>query len=181
MIETEKLMHPEDDFVSAFPGLGFQNRFCVQTTGEPIVVCDPTYIADVYNSEDEVAASVRKNGAFLMDFGGDSSCPVFWKSPYVLFPLSMHLSDDERDAPLDAKVWAEVIGTDSGSFVFLPYSDALLPEVKVSILNLIEEGNAALLPAPPGTWTLMYEQFEPPQDNMIALYRNIVLRREQDP
>ena len=75
MIETQRLVEPGNDFVATFPGLNFRNRHSVVTTGEKVLLVDPTYIADVYNSTDEVASFLREQGLFLMDFGGDTTVP----------------------------------------------------------------------------------------------------------
>jgi hypothetical protein len=106
MIDIARLCFPDDDFTSAFQELGFSIRFTLETSGEPILVCDPNYLADVYNSEDEIASFVRRHGAFLMNFGGDSSCPVWWEPPFALFLLSAHLPDD-LPRPPSAKMWVE--------------------------------------------------------------------------
>ena len=180
MIDIARLSIPEEDLMSAFPELGFSNRFALDTRGEAILVCDPISLADVYNSKDDVASFVREHGAFLMDFGGDTSCPVWWRAPFVLFPLSMHLPADLRQPP-GTELWVDEIATDSGSFVYLPLTESLPPELSAMLPDLIESGEVARLPVPAGHWQLLYEQFEPPQDNMAGLYRNIVLKRTQAP
>ena len=75
MIETRRLITPTDDFRTAFPGLNFRNRRSLATTGEKVLLVDPIYIADVYNSTDDVASFLRDQGLFLMDFGGGHDCP----------------------------------------------------------------------------------------------------------
>lgn len=81
MIDPRRLIRSTDKFHAAFPGLNFPETFAFQTRGEPVLVTDPTYLADVYNSPVEPALSLREHGCFLMDFGGDTSCPVWWKPP----------------------------------------------------------------------------------------------------
>jgi hypothetical protein len=174
VVETQRLVEPGDDFVAAFPGLNFRNRRSVVTTGEKVLLVDPTYIADVYNSTDEVATFLRDQGLFLMDFGGDTSVPVWWKPPFLLMPISMH--HENFDAPSGAEVLAEEIGCDSGSFVFLPLSADMPRGVQSKVTEVLRENNAVPLRIPAGRWTAFYEQFEPPQANMVGLYRNIVLK-----
>ncbi len=65
MIERQRLIKPADDFVAAFPGLNFRNRRSFVTAGEKVLLVDPTYIADVYNSTDEIASFLRDHGLFL--------------------------------------------------------------------------------------------------------------------
>jgi hypothetical protein len=82
VVETRRLIKPADDFRDAFPGLNFRNRRSLATTGEKVLLVDPIYIADVYNSTDEIASFLRDRGLFLMDFGGDTAVPVWWEEPY---------------------------------------------------------------------------------------------------
>ena len=174
MVETRRLVESADDFVAAFPGLNFRNRRSLVTTGEKLLLVDPIYIADVYNSTDEVASFLRDRGLFLMDFGGDTAVPVWWKPPFLVMPISMH--QQNFDAPSGAEVLAEQIGCDSGSFVFLPLSADMPHGVQSKVKEVLGENNAVVLPLPAGRWTAFYEQFEPPQANMVGLYRNVVLK-----
>ena len=173
MVDTQRLVEPGDDFVAAFPGLNFRNRRSVVTAGEKVLLVDPTYIADVYNSMDEVATYLRDHGLFLMDFGGDSSAPVWWKPPFLLIPISMHNQD--LNAASGAEVLTEEIGCDSGSFVFLPLSADMPRTVQSKVEEVLGESSGVALRLPAGHWSAFYEQFEAPQASMVSLYRNVVL------
>lgn len=173
MVETRRLVEPADDFVAAFPGLNFRNRRSLVTTGEKVLLVDPIYIADVYNSTNEVASFLRDRGLFLMDFGGDTAVPVWWKPPFLVMPISMHR--ENLDAPSGADVLTEQIGCDSASFVFLPLSADVPRGVQSKVKEVLGDNNAVALPLPAGRWTAFYEQFEAPQLNMVGLYRNVVL------
>lgn len=174
MVETQRLIAPTDDFKAAFPGLGFSNFRSFVTRGEKVLLVDPIYIADVYNSTDEVASYLRAHGLFLMDFGGDTAVPVWWTPPYLLMPVSMHIR--EWLVPAGAAVLTTEIGCDSGSFMFLPLSQDLPFCVEKRVMETLEENNAIALRLPAGHWTAYYEQFEAPHANMVACYRNIVLQ-----
>ncbi|HYV39160.1 MAG TPA: hypothetical protein VE988_25965 [Gemmataceae bacterium] len=176
MVETKRLIKAPDDFKSAFPNLNFRNRRTIVTTGERVVLVDPTYIADVYNATDEIASFLRDQGLILMDFGGDTAVPVWWKPPFLVMPISMHLSEDDLKPPKGAKVLTEEIGCDSGSFVFLPFSSTVPSSVRNKVEEVLQKANAVSMRLPAGRWTAYYEQFEPPQKNMVGLYRNIVLK-----
>jgi len=178
MIDEKRLITPSDDFENAFPGLGFRNIFSVESYGLGIFICDPTYISDVYNSKDDLSSFLRKHGSFLMDFGGDFSSPIWWQDPYALFPLSRHYSLDNFVPPKGAEMIVDDIGVDSGSLVFLPSIDAIPQELESILDKLIGERNAVLMPALKGIWTFFYEQYDPPQENMTGLYRNIVMKYE---
>jgi len=174
VVETQRLIEPEDDFVAAFPGLNFRNRRSLITVGEKILLVDPIYVADVYNSTDEIASFLRDRGLFLMDFGGDTAVPVWWKEPFLVMPISMH--HENRDAPSGAEVLAKEIGCDSGSFVFLPLSVDMPPAVQSKVKEVLGKNIAVALPLPAGCWIAFYEQFEAPEANMLNLYRNVVLK-----
>lgn len=174
MVERKRLVEPADDFVAVFPKLNFRNRRSLDTAGEHLLIVDPTYVADVYNSTDAIASFLRDQGLFLMDFGGATAVPVWWKAPFMVMPISMH--NVNRNAPPDAKVLTEEIGCDSGSFVFLPLSEDIPPSVQSEVMTLLGKNNAVALQIPAGRWTAYYEQFESPSTNAVGLYRNIVLK-----
>lgn len=176
IVDTRRLKRPADDFKSAFPNLNFRNRHYLVTAGEKLLLVDPTYIADVYNSRDAAASFLRDQGLFLMDFGGDISAPIWWKPPFLVMPISMHFSEEDLTPPKDTKVLSEEIGCDSGSFVFLPLSANVPLGVRRKVKDALEQKNAVALRLPPGRWTAYYEQFKAPQRNMVGLYRNIVLK-----
>jgi hypothetical protein len=176
MVQEDRLISPPDDFEKAFPGLGFPNKFILETTGEPILVTDPTYLADVYNTRDEESDFLRSRGVFLMDFGGDISCPALWKSPYLLLPL---VDNDDSAAQEEAAALTNEIACDSGSLVFLPYRPPFPASLKDVIAALLQENNAWLLSLPAGRWHFYYEQYPSPSPNQAGLFRNIVARHEQ--
>ena len=174
MVETRRLIKPADDFIAAFPGLNFRNRRSLVTAGEKMLLVDPTYVADVYNSTDKLASFLRRQGLFLMDFGGDTAVPVWWKPPFLVMPISMHL--ENLRPPSGVKVLTEEIGCDSGSFVFLPLPAKIPARVRRKVNEVLRHNNALLLRLPAGRWTAYYAQFDAPRANMVGLYRNIVLK-----
>ena len=48
--------------------------------------------------------------------------------------------------------------------------------VQSKVKEVLGDNNGVALRLPAGRWTAFYEQFEPPQANMVALYRNVVLK-----
>lgn len=180
MVDPERLIEPRALFRQAFPGLGFREVYSFRTSGNPVLVTDPIYLADVYNSKDEIASFVRDSGVIIMDFGGDVSCPVWWQHPYALLPISLHLPEDDVVPPQGATVLADAdtAGCDSGSFVFLPITEDLPPALRAEVEGVVARRSGALLELPPGRWRVFYEQWDPPQPGAKGLYRNIVLRWE---
>ncbi len=169
---------PNEDLGDAVAGLKFRGLFSLETHGEPVLLTDPIYLADIYNSkDDERAVYVRGHGVLLVDFGGDTGGPVWWQPPYLLLPISMHYKDGPTP-PRGVKVLADEVGCDSGSFVFLPVTDQMPASLKREIQEVVRKRNGALLPLPAGRYSFFYEQFDAPQSNMVAMYRNIVARKD---
>jgi hypothetical protein len=178
IVNPNRLTKPEDKFHKAFPEFNFREVYSFQTSGEPVLLTDPTYLADVYNSGDEIASFLRAHGIFVIDFGGDVSSPVWWQPPFVLLPISMHISDRDLEPPEEVTVLAEEVGTDSGSFVFLPLTEELPWALKARVDKVLAENNGALLELPAGKWGVFYEQQDAPEERLKSLYRNIVLKWE---
>jgi hypothetical protein len=57
MIDPGRLVDPQDNFRSTFPRVDFRDVYELATAGEQLLVTDPTYLADVYNSTDEATAT----------------------------------------------------------------------------------------------------------------------------
>ncbi len=177
VVDPNRLIKPQDRFREGFPELGFREVYSFRTSGESILITDPIYLADVYNSKDAISAFLRANGVFVMDFGGDVSGPVWWQPPFVLLPISMHLSED-LEPPEGVTILADEVGTDSGSFVFLPLTKDIPSELKAQVDEVLSKNNGAALALPAGKWSVFYEQWSPPEERLNSLYRNIVLRWE---
>lgn len=163
IVDRKRLIKPQDKFRESFLELGFRDAFSFHTSGQPILVTDPIYLADVYNSKDETASFLRANGVFVMDFGGDVHGPVWWQPPFALIPISMHLSDKGLEPPEGVRVLAEEVGTDSGSFVFLPFAKDFPSALKAKVDQVLAENNGALLELPTGNWSVWYEQWDAPE------------------
>lgn len=177
---TGRLIVPSNEILEAdvFEGLEFSGTFSLETHGEPVLLTDPIYLADIYNlKDDERATYIRKHGVLLVDFGGDIGSPVWWQPPYLRMPISAHYED--KSAPTrGAQVLADEVRCDSGSFVFLPVTDQMPASLKREVERVVREGDGALLSLPTGRYSFFYEQFDAPEPNMAAMYRNIVARKD---
>jgi hypothetical protein len=178
IVDPNRLIKPKDRFREGFPELDFREVYSFHTSGQPVLITDPIYLADVYNSKDEIASFLRAHGVFIMDFGGDVSGPVWWQHPFVLLPISMHSSDEDLEPPEGVTVLADEVGTDSGSFVFLPFTEDMPRALKAEVDEVLVKRNGALLELPVGNWSVLYEQWDAPEERLNSLYRNIVLRWE---
>ena len=156
MVEKFRLIRPEFNLRVRFPALDFSDRNTFQTGGEAVLVTDPTYLADVYNSQGGMASFVRQNGVFVLDFGGDRSGPVWWQPPFLKIAFVV----DSGKPPPDTTVLADEVGCDSGSLVFLPLTKALPSRLRAQVDRVLAEDNGAALPLPAGIWTVKYEQHD---------------------
>lgn len=153
---------PIEDTRLLFPELDFTGADTFELAGEELLITDPIYLADVYNpSGDAVAAHVRAVGVVVGDFGGDASCPVWWRDPYLLLPLSLTPSHDPAMVAGAIRV-ADEIGCDSGSFVFLPLRPDAPPSVRAAVERVMIDRNGARVRLPMGKYRVCYEQHEPP-------------------
>ncbi len=172
IIDPDKLILPQPNLKARFSDLDFRDCLTFHTNGEPVLVTDPIYLADVYNVPNGLASVVRQRGVIVTDFGGDRSGPIFWQFPFAL------LAFGTRHDPPEAAVLAEEVGCDSGSFVFLPVTADLPPALTAKIADVLEKKNGASLVLPAGEWTVLFEQHQPRFNDDVEDSRNIVLRWE---
>ena len=176
-VDPSRLVEIED-FSEAFDGLGFSGARSFITIGEPVLLVDPIYVADVFNpSDDDTTQFLRRNGVFVADFGGDTNAPVWWSDPHLVMPISMNFPE-EFAVPSSTQELVSEVRCDSGSFMFLPLVEEIPTPVCQFVSSVERERDCALLPLPPGKYTVYYEQFPPPQPNMAGLFRNIVAIRD---
>jgi hypothetical protein len=177
-VDQKRLLKPDDEFRAGFPDLDFQEVYTFQTYGEEVLITDPIYLADVYNSKGEIASFLREYGVFVMSFGGDIECPVWYQDRHFLLPISDHLLSEVMNPPEDVVVLAEEVGTDSGSFLFLPVTSNLHPSLKQKIKSVLAKGNGEMLPLQAGKWAIYYEQWDVPEGSFPTFYRNVVGQME---
>lgn len=135
------------------------------------------YLANVYNpNNDPVAQYVRSNGVIVTDFGGDSSCAVWWKDPILLLPLSLHPPRRPHVFKGATKV-AQEVGCDSGSFLFLPLSRDMPGLVKAAVKEVLADNNGARVRLSPGTYRVFYEQHDVPKREYPSFGRHVVAQR----
>lgn len=177
MVEVERLIPPDDNFCSLFPGLGFRDVYSLVTAGEPVLVTDPIYVADVYNSTDEPSLFLKNRGVFIGNFGGDIRCPIWCQPPFLILPIS-NCDPDDAEPPEGIEVLAEDIHCDSGSLVFLPMTGDLPEKLSRSIEQVLHDHNGVVLNIPGGKWVFYYEQFPAPSQQLAGLFRNVVVQHE---
>ncbi|HWB19253.1 MAG TPA: hypothetical protein VG711_03050 [Phycisphaerales bacterium] len=140
-------------------------------------MCDPTYLADAKNRHrQEIVDNLIGKGVTVSDCGGDAEAPVWWRSPYLVLPISAHYDSSNNDpVSYGAECLAESVGCDSGMFVFLEMNDDMPSGVAAAIHNVIDRRIGSVIEIPPGKYRLYLEQCEGYAEARLAsLYRNIV-------
>ena len=175
-IAEESRLIPIPDLHEWYPNLDFSGRAELVTTGEPVFVTDPVYLADVYNPNDDPNATyLRHRAVIVSDFGGDTAAPVWWKPPFLVVPTSLSA---QLELPAGAVELAEQIGCDSGSFVFIAASADMPLDLSEKIDEVERGNNGAHLRLPAGAYRFHLEQFTPKREHKHwpHLYRNVVIQ-----
>ncbi len=171
-VADSRLIAPDDNLAENSPGLGFRNETCVAVSSEYLYISDPTYIADIYNSNDSFSAYLKQNGVVLANFGGDTDGPIYYKDPYVLILIASQ-SENNLDAGGVLNVFDD-IGTDSGSFIVFAERDDIPADMRPVIGALQADSLLAKIKVANGNYCAFYEQWD---GDPAAFYRNIVLKR----
>ncbi len=176
LVDPDRL-RPIENPQNDFPGLGFTGKDSFGLDGG-LLITDPICLADVYNTDDPVAAYLRTNGVIVYGFGGDETCPVWWKEPFLLLPLSLVSSRDPAAVPGAIRVAANVM-CDSGSFLFLPLRADQPSPVSSVIEKVLAKRTGVQLQLPPGQYRVWYEQHDAPKGWPQTFARNVVVCRER--
>ena len=145
---------------------------------EFLLIVDLAHIGSILNPYNSPSASyVRTYGVFVQSYIRPESCPVFWRDPFILLPLSHHLIDNLRSYTDIERVVGSV-SCPSGSLLLLPVRE----DIPTSLGKLMDEAIAseggAKIKLPNGAYRVFYEQFDVPGGSRQELYRNIVFQKQ---
>ncbi|MEM7227521.1 MAG: hypothetical protein AAF432_01770 [Planctomycetota bacterium] len=131
-----------------YPDLGFSGIDTIDVPDGTLLMCDPTYLCDAYNSTDDpVAAYVRANGVIIMQTDGDGRWPIWLLGSKLIVPIAV---PDEMK-PRRSRVSSFEIAVDSASFVCLSIDDSTPEAVRQAMLK--GHVDRACLTVKPGTYT----------------------------
>ncbi|MCA9296928.1 MAG: hypothetical protein KC983_10425, partial [Phycisphaerales bacterium] len=120
LLRRAKKFEPIQDPREWYPDLGFGGLDRLEVPAGRILVCDPIYLCDPYNrNDDPVAAYVKKHGVFIVDLEGDGAYPIWQIGSKIIVPT--HTPEDMK--PRSARSAPFEIDVDSSSFVFLSIDD----------------------------------------------------------
>lgn len=143
-----------------------------------LLIVDIAYIGGILNPYNSPLASyVRTHGVFVQSYIRPESCPVFWRDPLMLLPLSQHLNENLMGYA-DIGELVGNISCSSGSFLLLPVREDI-PTPLGSLMDeaLASEGGVKIK-LPNGIYRIFYEQFETPERTKKEFYQNIVVQKQ---
>ena len=143
-----------------------------------LLITDPIHLGETVNASTDPSASyVQRRGLTVTYYGGKASCPVLWRTPYLVLPLSLSLQK-KFSLPADTETLAEKISCHSGSLLFLPLATNMPRSVRDQINWICTDQNGAKIKLAAGTYRVFYEQLEFPPGSREELYRNIVAQKQ---
>jgi hypothetical protein len=145
---------------------------------EFLLITDPIHLGQTMNASTDPSASyVQTRGLTVTHYGGKASCPVLWRNPYLLLPLSQSLKE-KLLLPSDTKTLAEKISCHSGSLLFLPLGADVPQSLRDQLNKVCTDQNGAKIRLAAGTYRVFYEQLKSPQGSQEELYRNVVAQKQ---
>jgi hypothetical protein len=145
---------------------------------ELLLIVDLVHIGSILNPYNSPSASyVRTHGVVVGSYRRDVACPVFWRHPFLLLPLSCHLNENLTAYKEIGKVLGRV-SCSSGTFLLVP----IRKEMPESLSRLMSEALAKeagiQIKIPNGTYRVFYEQFKVPEGAKKELYQNIAVQKQ---
>ena len=145
---------------------------------EFLLIVDLAHIGSILNPYNSPSASyVRTHGVIVASYTRPESCPVLWRAPFLLLPLSFHLRGRLKTYEAVGKVMGRV-SCSSGTFLLVPICKDM-PESLGSLMSEALAKDAGIqIKIPNGTYRVFYEQFEVPEGAKTELYQNIAIQRQ---
>ena len=145
---------------------------------EFLLIVDIAYIGGILNPYNSPSASyVRTHGVIVHSHICPESRPIFWGEPFLLLPLSYHLSENLMVYEDIGKVVGS-ISCSSGSLLMQP----IRKDIPASLGSLMSEALAkeagVQIKIPNGTYRVFYEQFDVPEGAKKELYQNIAVQKQ---
>jgi hypothetical protein len=180
IITNQDLANRDIAFQTWFNEIGINpSSNVIEISSGFLLIINPTYLADIYNENDEKEQYLKQNGVLLTDFGGDVGGPVYRteESGIKVLLVFDRVNFDGRpifkpgDNELlnEGEILNDRLGCDSGSYIFLDYCK------KLSLLFQDElekyKNYAALVEIPKGYYRIGYEQWETNEENPYEAWR----------
>ncbi len=157
-------------------GASIDDSFVIDN--EFLLIVDIAHIGSALNPYNSPSASyVRTHGVIVASYARPESSPVLWNDPFLLLPLSCHLSENLAVYEEVGRILGRV-SCSSGTFLLVPIRKDI-PESLSSLMSEALAKEAGIqIKIPNGTYRVFYEQFEVPERAKEELYRNIAVQKQ---
>lgn len=143
-----------------------------------LLIVDITHIGSLLNPYNSIEASyVRTHGVIVSSYPREEACPVLWKAPFLLLPLSDHLKKDFGVYDYIGEVVGSV-SCPSGTFLLLPIRPDLPTPFKGMVDEALGRETGVKINLPDGAYRVFYEQFEAPEGSKKEQYQNIAIQKQ---
>ena len=143
-----------------------------------LLIVDLSHIGSMLNPYSSPSASyVRTHGVIVHSRICPESRPIFWGEPFLLLPLSCHLSEKLMGYEDVGKIVGSV-SCASGSFLLLPVRQDTPPILASLMDEALVKKTGERIKIPNGTYRVFYEQFEVPEGAKKELYQNIAVQKQ---
>ena len=145
---------------------------------ELLLIADLTHIGSIMNPYNNPSGSyVRTNGVIVGSYNRDVACPVLWRDPFLLLPLSHHLKENLMVCEDIGQV-VDSVSCPSGSFLLLPNRKDMPSSLNSRMNEALVKKSGVKIKLPNGTYRVFYEQFETPEGYKKELYQNVAIQRQ---
>jgi hypothetical protein len=143
-----------------------------------LLIIDLSYIGNILNPYNSPSADyVRTHGVIVSSDIHPEYCPVFWRKPFLLLPMSCHLNENLAGYA-DIGTVVGKISCLSGSLLFLPVREDIPTPLGDRIDKTLANEPGMQVMMPNGTYRIFYEQFGVAEKSDKKWYQNIVVRKQ---
>jgi hypothetical protein len=145
---------------------------------EPLLIVDMAHIGKTLNPYNSPSASyVRTHGVIVASHPRTGSSPALWRDPYLLLPMSCHLSENLTAYEETGKILGRV-ACSSGTFLLVPIRKDMPESLGSLTREALAKKTGAEIKIPNGTYRVFYEQFDVPEGAKKELYQNIAVQKQ---
>ena len=145
---------------------------------ELLLIVDLVHIGSILNPYNSPSASyVRNHGVIVTSYARPESSPVLWNDPFLLLPLSCHLSKNLTVYEEVGRVLGRV-SCSSGTFLLVPIRKDMPESLSSLVSEALAKEAGIQIKIPNGTYRVFYEQFEVPEGAKKELYQNIAIQKQ---
>jgi hypothetical protein len=143
-----------------------------------LLIIDLSHIGNIFNPYNSPSAAyVRTHGVIVTSEVHSEYRPVFWRDPFLLLPLSYHLTEN-LVVYTDIGTVVGNVSSPSGSFLLLPFREDIPMPLSAMMDEALKNETGEKIKVPNGTYRVFYEQFEVPDGSKPEFFQNIVIQKQ---